>query len=100
MARYTVAQVGCGGRGRIHLQGWMENPHRFDLIGVCELDEAKMKKVTGGKLKRFSEGALHALTLSPHIRKIFKGAMVDEFFATDRKSTRYWCLRVDPAKSK
>lgn len=60
----------------------------------------KMKKVVGGKLKRFKEGAVHELTLSPHMRKAFKGAVVDEFFATDRKSARYWCLRVDPSKTK
>ncbi len=60
----------------------------------------KMKKVVGGKLKRFKEGAVHELTLTPHMRKIFKGAVVDEFFATDRKSARYWCLNVDRPQAK
>ena len=40
------------------------------------------------------------LTLVPHSKKIWKGAMVDDYFAKDRKSQRYWCLRVDPGKKK
>ena len=58
----------------------------------------KMKKYVGGKLKRFKEGALHKLVLAPKLKKIWRGALVDEFFATDRKSKRYWCLQADPAK--
>ena len=60
----------------------------------------KMKKYVKGKLKRFKEGAVHQLIVTDKIRKIFKGALVDEFFATDRKSKRYWCLQVDPIKAK
>jgi hypothetical protein len=58
----------------------------------------KMRKHVAGDLKSFKEGDLHKLELSPELKKIWKGAVVDEFFATDRKSTRYWCLRVDLAK--
>ncbi len=57
----------------------------------------KMKKHVKGKLKRFKEGALHSMKLTPGIRTVWKGAVVDLFFAADRKSVRYWCLRVDPA---
>lgn len=60
----------------------------------------KMKKYVGGKLKRFKEGDLHKLVLAPKMRKIWKGDIIDEFFATDRKSKRYWCLQADPAKTK
>lgn len=56
-----------------------------------------MKKYVGGKLKRFKVGALHQMKLSPNLKKIWQGAVVDEFSATDRKSTRYWCLHVDKA---
>ena len=58
----------------------------------------KMKKHVKGSLKRFTEGDLHKMTLAPKIKKVWRGAVVDEFFATDRKSPRYFCLRVDPAK--
>lgn len=58
----------------------------------------KMKKHVGGKLKRFKEGALHKMTLTPRLRKIWKGPLVDKFFATDRKSVRHWCLVVNPAR--
>lgn len=60
----------------------------------------KMKKVVGGSLKRFTEGELHQLTLAPKIKKVWRGAVVDEYFATDRKSPRYFCLKADPAKKK
>ncbi len=65
----------------------------------AEIDD-NMKKVVGGTLKRFEVGALHKLTLTPEMRKVWKGAVVDEFFDTDRKSKRYFCLKADPAGGK
>jgi hypothetical protein len=59
--------------------------------------EDNMKKVVGGSLKRFEVGARHRLTLTPEMRKVWKGAVVDEFFDADRKSKRYFCLKADPA---
>jgi len=38
------------------------------------------------------------MLLAPKIKKVWKGAVVDEFFATDRKSPRYFCLKVDPTR--
>jgi hypothetical protein len=64
-----------------------------------EIDDG-MKKVVSGSLKRFEVGALHTLTLTPDMRKVWKGAVVDEFFDTDRKSRRYFCLKADPAGGK
>lgn len=64
-----------------------------------EIDD-NMKKVVGGTLKRFEVGALHRLTLTPEMRKVWKGAVVDEFFDTDRKSKRYFCLKADLAGGK
>jgi hypothetical protein len=56
----------------------------------------KMKPFVRGKVRSFSAGDVHKLTLTPELKKIWTGALVDEFSATDRKSVRYWCLEVDP----
>jgi hypothetical protein len=57
-------------------------------------DGAKLH--VGGKLRSFTQGDVHRLKLSPDLKKLWKGALVDEFAATDRKSVRYWCLEADP----
>lgn len=57
----------------------------------------KMKEHVGGKLRNFVQGDLHKLKLSADLKSIWKGALVDEYSATDRASVRYWCLQVDPA---
>ncbi|HVY26467.1 MAG TPA: hypothetical protein VHB79_07925 [Polyangiaceae bacterium] len=57
----------------------------------------KMKEHVGGKLRSFSQGDVHKLKLSADLKEIWKGALLDEYSATDHKSTRYWCLQVDPA---
>lgn len=56
----------------------------------------KMKDQVGGKLRSFNVGDLHKLRLSPNLKQIWKGALVDEYSSTDRKSVRYWCLQADP----
>jgi len=57
----------------------------------------KMKSQVGGKLRSFSQGDVHKLKLSPDLKQIWKGALVDEYASTDRNSLRYWCLQADPA---
>jgi hypothetical protein len=57
----------------------------------------KMKEQVGGKLRSFNQGDVHKLKLSADLKAIWKGALVDEYAATDHKSVRYWCLQVDPA---
>jgi hypothetical protein len=57
----------------------------------------KQKEHVGGSLKAFVVGDVHRMVLSPDLKKIWKGPVVDEFAATDRKSVRHWCLKVDPA---
>jgi len=57
----------------------------------------KMKDQVGGKLRAFNQGDVHKLKLSADLKAIWKGALVDEYAATDHKSIRYWCLQVDPA---
>lgn len=44
MKRYTVAQVGAGKRGKIHLDGFSKIPDRFELLALCDLDEQKMQE--------------------------------------------------------
>lgn len=56
----------------------------------------KMKPYVAGKLRSFVQGDVHKLKLSPDLKRIWKGALVDDFAATDRKSIRYWCLEADP----
>ncbi len=57
----------------------------------------KMKGQVSGKVRSFSTGDVHKLKLSSDLKAIWKGPLVDEYAATDRKSTRYWCLQADPA---
>jgi hypothetical protein len=57
----------------------------------------KMKSQVGGKLRSFNQGDLHKLKLNADLKSIWKGALVDEYAATDHKSVRYWCLQVDLA---
>jgi len=57
----------------------------------------KMKARVAGKLRSFNPGDVHKLKLSADLKSIWKGALVDEYAATDHKSIRYWCLQADPA---
>jgi hypothetical protein len=57
----------------------------------------QMKAHVAGKLRSFKTGDLHKLELSPDLKRIWRGALVDDFAATDRKSVRYWALVADPA---
>jgi hypothetical protein len=56
-----------------------------------------MKPHVGGKLRNFVKGDVHKLKIDPGLKKLWTGALVDEFAATDRKSVRYWALEADPA---
>jgi hypothetical protein len=56
----------------------------------------QMKAHVAGKLRSFKLGDLHKLELSADLKRIWRGALVDEFAATDRKSVRYWALVADP----
>ena len=57
----------------------------------------KMRPFVRGKVRSFSVGDVHRLKLTSDLKKLWPGALVDEFSATDRKSVRYWCLEADPA---
>jgi hypothetical protein len=69
--------------------------HYKPLIARSKIRD-KMKPYAAGKLRSFVQGDVHKLKLSPELKKIWKGALVDDFAATDRKSIRYWCLEADP----
>lgn len=56
----------------------------------------QMKKVVSGKIRSFHVGDVHKLQLAPNLKSIWKGALVDEFAATDHKSVRYFALVTDP----
>ena len=43
MTRHTVAQVGCGYRGHRHIEGFLRNPDRFELVALCDLDEERLR---------------------------------------------------------
>ncbi|MEK6797036.1 MAG: Gfo/Idh/MocA family oxidoreductase [Spirochaetota bacterium] len=45
MKRYRVAQVGCGKRGEIHVKGFSENPDRFEIVGLCDMDASRLAAV-------------------------------------------------------
>jgi hypothetical protein len=55
-----------------------------------------MKGFVAGKVRSFATGDVHKLKLSADLKKIWKGPVIDDFAATDRKSVRYWCLVADP----
>jgi hypothetical protein len=57
----------------------------------------KMKTVVSGKVRTFHQGDVHKLQLTPDLKSVWKGALVDEFASTDRKSVRYFALVADPA---
>jgi len=44
MGKYRVAQVGVGNRGTIHLEAFLELSDRFELVGLCDLDSAKLRQ--------------------------------------------------------
>jgi hypothetical protein len=71
--------------------------HYKPLQPRSKIKDKKVKGQVGGKLRSFTEGDVHKLKLSPDLKEIWKGPLLDEYSATDRKSVRYWCLQVDPA---
>jgi hypothetical protein len=56
----------------------------------------QMKKYVSGKVRSFHQGDVQKLQLTPDLKSIWKGALVDEFAATDHKSVRYFALSADP----
>lgn len=42
---YSVAVMGLGVRGKTHLKGLLENADRFQVVALCDIDQAKMEAV-------------------------------------------------------
>ena len=45
MSIHTVAVMGLGVRGKIHLHGLLENPEYYKVVGLCDIDTVKMQAV-------------------------------------------------------
>ena len=45
MSLHTVAVMGLGVRGKIHLHGLLQNPEYYKVVGLCDIDTAKMQAV-------------------------------------------------------
>ena len=56
----------------------------------------QMKKYVSGKVRSFHQGDVQKLQLTSELKSVWKGALVDEFAATDHKSIRYFALSADP----
>ena len=46
MKKYTAVVVGCGGRGRHHIRGFLANPDKFDLVAICDVDAARFRSAS------------------------------------------------------
>ena len=46
MKKHTVAIMGLGVRGKTHLKGLLENPDRYEVVGLCDIREEVMKSVS------------------------------------------------------
>lgn len=58
MSRVRVAIVGAG-IGRLHLEGYLALPERFEVVALCDLNTARAKEVVGDRAIRI-EGDLEA----------------------------------------
>ena len=47
--RYRVAHLGLGSRGTIHADTFLELDDRYELVGLCELDKARMAEYCNKK---------------------------------------------------
>lgn len=45
MGKHRVAILGLGVRGKTHLKAILANPEYFEVVGLCDIDEKKMKSV-------------------------------------------------------
>lgn len=69
--------------------------HYKPLLPRSKIKDA-MKPHVKGKLRSFIQGDVHKLRLTPALKSVWKGPLIDDFAATDHKSVRYFCLEADP----
>ena len=111
MRKYTVVQIGLGPRGIIHLDGFLKNSDRFEVVGICDLLPVKLQStaaeysISNDKLYTDAEEMMAKLkpdimsfTTLPHIRKEFvemavkyrvKGLLLEKPMATSVEDAKY-----------
>jgi predicted dehydrogenase len=108
MKRYRVAQAGCGARGALHVKGFAENPDRFEIVGLCDIDAERLAKVgdTYGVVKCYADARqmlaetkpdIFCFVTQPHLRLAMaelaaeynvKGLAFEKPMATSLKEAR------------
>ncbi len=110
MKKYTVAQAGCGKRGKIHIKGFKENSDRFEIVGLCDLNETTLKDAAekyGIKAPLYTDAEkmlietrpdVFCFVTPPNIRKSMielgaknkvKGIVFEKPMATSLKEAKY-----------
>jgi len=46
MTKYNVALLGCGARGQIHAEAFIENSDRFNLVALCDKNTERLKALS------------------------------------------------------
>jgi hypothetical protein len=86
--KYEVAEGPMAGQ-TLYVAHYKPTRKRSDI-------KDKMKGVVTGSLKKFKVGDVHKMKLTANMKKVWSGPVTDDYFASDRASTRYFCLKVDP----
>jgi len=69
MSKYTVMVVGMGKRGKHHATHFAGN-ERFEVIGVCDIDEGRLaeaRELLGGDVETGTDAAALAASLKPDV---------------------------------
>ena len=43
MSKYKIVQIGLGPRGHVHMHGYLKNPDSFEVIGICDIRQDRLK---------------------------------------------------------
>ena len=46
MSKHTVAVMGLGVRGKIHIHGLLENPDYYEIVGLCDIKQEALDLVS------------------------------------------------------
>jgi predicted dehydrogenase len=69
MSKYSVIVVGMGKRGKHHATAFRDNPN-FEVVGLCDIDEARLKEARdgmGGAVEISTDAAALAASLKPDV---------------------------------
>ena len=71
MSKYRLVQIGLGPRGNVHMDGYMKNSERFEVVGICDLLPDRLRaageKFSIGEDKRFLDAEEMMAKLKPDI---------------------------------